>query len=167
MQLLYQLHGDIVKYATICLQCCPRGDNPTDENDNNAWLEWAVVWQEERDDTPTVTNIGVAQLSTLCTNFYRQNCLLTGCFPIGAKQAMSQEIKIKLPKKCTRIRIGCTLQIICYVRTSDSTDNRNDSHSRWLKKLPTPGPVLSSRVLACFMGNFPIVTRRCLIYFLI
>ncbi len=120
--------GDMIKYVNICLECCPRGANPTNDNDNCAWLEWAVVWQRERDVQPTVANIGVGQLSELCTNLYRENCFLTGCFPIGTKQAMSQDIKIKIPRRCCKIKMGDVLEIICFVRTSNSTDTRTDSH---------------------------------------
>ncbi len=120
--------GDIIKYVNICLQCTPRGAQPTDDLDNAGWLEWAVVWQEEAVKNINVTNIGVATLGVIASHAYRQNCLLTGCFPIGTKQAMAQDIKIKLPKKCTRLRQGSILECWCYVRTSKSTDTRTDSH---------------------------------------
>ncbi len=120
--------GDVVKYVNICLEACPRGANPTNDNDNCAWLEWAVVWQQERSTPVTVANIGLETLGVLCSRSYRENCLMTGCFPIGTKQAMSQDIKIKLPQKCVKIKIGSLLQIFCYVRTSSSTDVRTDSH---------------------------------------
>ncbi len=120
--------GDVIKYVNICLQCCPRGVNPANDNDNNAWLEWAVVFQEERNISPTVANLGVATLGVVSSHIFRENCLMTGCFPIGTKQAMSQDIKIKLPKKCCRIRLGFVLNCLCFVRTSDSTDMRTDSH---------------------------------------
>ncbi len=120
--------GDIIKYVNICLQATPRGVQPTDELDNAGWLEWAVVWQEERDTIPGVANIGVLTLGVVCSHGFRQNCLMTGCFPIGTKQAMAQDIKIKLPKKCTRLRQGSKLVVFCYIRTSKSTDTRTDSH---------------------------------------
>ncbi len=120
--------GDLIKYVNICLQCSPRGADPTNDNDNAGWLEWAVVWQEERDTLPTVANIGVSTLASICTAFYRGNVLMTGCFPLGTKQAMSSDLKIKLPRKACRLRVGAILQVICYVRTSLSTDTRTDSH---------------------------------------
>ncbi len=120
--------GDIIKYVNFCIECSPRGANPTQDNDNCAWLEWAVVYQEERDINPTVANIGVATLGTICSHFYRENCLMTGCFPIGTKQAMSTDLKIKIPRKWCRLKIGYVLNLLCYVRTSVSTDVRTDSH---------------------------------------
>ncbi len=120
--------GDYVKYVNICLQCSPRGANPTNDNDNAGWLEWAVCWQRERDVTPTTANLGVTTLGVVCSHVFRENCFLTGCFPLGTKQAMAQDIKIKMPKRCCRIRMGDTLQVFCQVRTSSSTDMRTDSH---------------------------------------
>ncbi len=120
--------GDIVKYVNACIQCSPRGANPTQDNDNCAWLEWALVFQKERDVNPNVSNIGVATLGVVCANFFREDCLMTGCFPIGSKQAMSVDLKFKLPIKCVKIRMGYVLNLICYVRTSVFTDMRTDSH---------------------------------------
>ncbi len=120
--------GDIVKYANICLQASPRGANPTNDNDNAGWLEWAVCWQQERAVLPAITNLGVATLGVICSHVFRENCLLTGCFPIGTKQAMAQDIKIKLPERCCRVKMGANLQCFCFVRTSSSTDVRTDSH---------------------------------------
>ena len=120
--------GDIIKYVNICLEAAPRGAEPTNLPDNCAWLEWAVCWQRERNTFPTVANIGVATLGVLASHFYRENCLMTGCFPIGTRQAMSQDIKIKIPKRCCNIKMGDRITILCYVRTSLSTDMRTDSH---------------------------------------
>ncbi len=120
--------GDLIKYVNICLQASPRGVQPTDELDNAGWLEWALVWHQEKTADPTVANIGVLTLGVVCSHSFRQNCLMTGCFPIGTKQAMAQDIKIKMPKKCARILLGSKLIIYCYIRTSKSTDTRTDSH---------------------------------------
>ncbi len=120
--------GDIIKYVNICLECSPRGADPTNDNDNAGWLEWAVVWQEEAVKNINTSNIGVATLGVIASHAYRQNCLMTGCFPLGTKQAMAQDIKIKLPQKCCKLRQGSLLECFCYVRTSNSTDVRTDSH---------------------------------------
>ncbi len=120
--------SDLIKYVNICLQCSPRGASPTNDNDNAGWLEWAVVWQREANVAPTVANIGVLTLGVICSHVFRENCLMTGCFPIGTKQAMSQDIKIKLPAKANKLHVGDKLTIFCYVRTSLSTDVRTDSH---------------------------------------
>ena len=120
--------GDLIKYVNICLEASPRGASPTDDNDNAGWLEWAVIFQEERNAIPTTANLGVCTLGVIASHAFRENCLMTGCFPLGTKQAMAQDIKIKLPRKCCRLRQGFILQCLCYVRTSKSTDTRTDSH---------------------------------------
>ncbi len=120
--------GDVIKYVNICLECSPRGADSTNIKDDSGWLEWAVVWQEEDDIDPNVSNIGVSTLGVICSHMFRQNCLLTGCFPVGSRQSMVQDIKIKLPRKCTRLRQGSFLSIYCYIRGSSSTDTRTDSN---------------------------------------
>ena len=110
------------------MQATPRGASPTNDNDNAGWLEWAIVWQEEGVTFPTIANIGVLTLGVICSHAFRENCLLTGCFPLGTKQAMAQDIKLKLPQKACRVKMGARLLCICYVRTSLSTDSRTDSH---------------------------------------
>ncbi len=120
--------GDLVKYVNVCIQASPRGVEPTNDLDNAGWLEWALITQKENEILPNVSNIGVITLGNLCTNFYREDCLMTGCFPIGTKQAMSVDLKFKLPQKACKIRRGHRLVIICYVRTSNSADVRTDSH---------------------------------------
>ncbi len=120
--------GDIVKYVNICLECSPRGANPTADNDNAGWLEWAIVWQREKLGAPTTANIGVLTLGCICSHAFRENCFMTGCFPLGTKQAMSSDLRIKIPQRCTRLRMGDTLKIFCYIRTSNSSDVRTDSH---------------------------------------
>ncbi len=122
------LVGDVIKYVNICIQCSPRGVDSTNIKDDSGWLEWAVVWQEEQDKAPNVTNIGVLTMGCIASHFYRENCLMTGCFPVGSRQSMSQDLRIKLPKKCTRLRQGAILKIFCYYRGSLSTDTRTDSN---------------------------------------
>ncbi len=120
--------GDLIKYVNVCLQCTPRGVEPTNVLDNAGWLEWALITQKENATLPTVANIGVITLGNICTNFYREDCLMTGCFPIGTNQAMSVDLKFKLPQKCCKIRLGHILRVICFIRTSNSADARTDSH---------------------------------------
>ncbi len=120
--------GDLIKYVNICLEASPRGAIPAQELDNAGWLEWAVIFQQENTVLPSVANIGVLTLGCIASHFYRENCIMTGCFPIGTKQAMSQDIKLKLPRKCCNIKVGYRLVCICYIRTSNSADVRTDSH---------------------------------------
>ncbi len=120
--------GDIVKFVNVCLQCSPRGADSTNIKDDSGWLEWALVTQKETTDVPNTSNIGVATLATICSNFYREDCLMTGCFPVGSRQSMSVDLAFKLPEKCIKIRLGHRLIILCYVRGSSSTDTRTDSN---------------------------------------
>ncbi len=120
--------SDVIKYVNICLECSPRGVEPTNDLDNAGWLEWAVVWQRERSAVPTVANIGILTLGVICSHVFRENCIMTGCFPLGTKQAMSQDIKIKIPQKACKLHMGDTLSIFCFIRTSNSLDSRTDSH---------------------------------------
>ncbi len=120
--------GDIIKYVNVCLECSPRGVIPTNELDNAGWLEWALVWFNENSVTLNVTNIGVGTLGHLATNYYRGDCLMTGCFPVGTKQSMSVDLKFKLPRKAVRVNLGSQLLMLCYFRSSSSTDTRTDSH---------------------------------------
>ncbi len=120
--------GDIVKYVNCCLECSPRGADSTNIKDDSGWLEWALVWQSEAVQNVAVTNLGVQSLGVCATNFYRENCLMTGCFPVGSRQSMSQDLKFKLPDKCCKIRMGFILKLYCYLRGSSSTDTRTDSN---------------------------------------
>ncbi len=120
--------GDIIKYVNICLQCSPRGANPTNDNDNAGWLEWAVIYSKERTTNITSANLGVATMGVVCSHSLREDCLMTGCFPIGTKQAMAQDLHIKIPQRMCRLKIGSILRILCHIRTSSSTDVRTDSH---------------------------------------
>ncbi len=120
--------GDIIKYVNICLECSPRGVEPTNVLDNAGWLEWAVFWQRETDKSVGVANIGLLTVGVISSHQFRENCLLTGCFPIGTRQAMAQDIKIKIPRRCCKIKLGDKLRITCYIRTSNSGDMRTDSH---------------------------------------
>ncbi len=120
--------GSIVKYLNICIECSPRGVEPTNVLDNAGWLEWGVVWQQEETDDLNVSNIGLENLGVLLGRFYRNNAIMSGCFPVGTRQAMSTDIKIKVPKRMQAIKIGSLFKIFCYFRSSSSTDVRTDSH---------------------------------------
>ncbi len=120
--------GSIIKYINVCLECSPRGATPAQELDNAGWLEWGIIWQEEELDDLNVSNIGVANLGVLLGRFYRQNAIMSGCFPIGTKQAMAQDIRIKVPQRMQKVHVGSIFKLFCYVRTSNSTDSRTDSH---------------------------------------
>ncbi len=119
--------GDVIKYVNICIQCSPRGVDSTNIKDDTGWLEWAIFFQAEGAITMTVANIGTDTLGVLSGRTYRQDAIMSGCFPLGSKQAMSADLHIKIPKRMTMMRLGSILQIMCYARGSNSTDTRTDS----------------------------------------
>ncbi len=119
--------SDIIKYVNICIQCSPRGVDSSNLKDDIGWLEWAIFWQRESTKTLTVANIGVETLGVLNGRTFRENAIMSGCFPIGSRQSMSSDLHIKIPARCCKLKIGDKLQIMCYARGSSSTDTRSDS----------------------------------------
>ncbi len=120
--------GDIIRYVNMCIQNSPRGADSTNIKDDSGWLEWAIVWQREKDAAPTVANIGTETLGVICSRAFRENCFMTGCMPYGSRQSNAIDIKFKLPDKCCKIKMGDILKLIVYVRGSSSTDTRTDSN---------------------------------------
>ncbi len=117
--------GDIIKYINVCIQCGPRNLNL---EDNCGWLEWAVVRQVEQTQLMALTNLGVQSLQSNAQHEFRNNVMLTGCFPLGTNQANSVDLKLKIPKQWEKLKIGAILTVFCYFRSVDSTDVRTDSH---------------------------------------
>ncbi len=117
--------GDIVKYVNICIQCGPRTAGVAD---NNGWLEWAVVRQEERTQLMGSTFLGTNTLMDTAQKQYRNNVFMTGCFPMGKEQPNSLDLKLKIPRAWEKVKMGGILIIFCYFRSVDSTDTRTDSH---------------------------------------
>ncbi len=120
--------GDVVKYLNLCLQISPRGANPTNPNDNNGWLEWAIIFTREVDTDCTVVNIGLLTLGVLAGRTFRGDAIFSGCFPVGVNQSNSVDIRIKLPAKCSTLKTGSKIKLNYYFRSSSSTDVRTDSH---------------------------------------
>ncbi len=119
--------GDVIKYVNICIECSPRGADSTNIKDDTGWLEWAIFWQDQGTTTLSVANIGTDTLGVLSGRAFRQDSIMSGCFPLGSRQAMSSDLHIKIPKRMCQLRMGSTLQIMCYCRGSLSTDTRTDS----------------------------------------
>ncbi len=120
--------GGIIKYVNICIECSPRGADSTNLKDDCGWLEWAVFWQRESTTTLTVANIGTDNLGVLSGRSYRENAIMSGCFPLGSRQALATDLVIKIPKRMQQLHVGDTLQMMCYARGSSSTDTRTDSY---------------------------------------
>ncbi len=121
--------GDIIKYVNICIQISPREEQGMQTDiQNNGWLEYAVVFQKEREQTIPSTNLSIQTLGDTATKQFRGDCLFTGCIPVGAQQANSLDLKIKIPPNKVKLQLGSNLIIFAHMRTVDSTDLRSDSH---------------------------------------
>ncbi len=117
--------GDIIKYVNICIETAPRF---LDNANNGGWLEWALVFQKEQLELMGLTNLGTQTLGDTATKQFRNNVLLTGCFPIGINQGNSQDLKIKIPPTFQKLKLGGNLILFSYFRSVSSTDVRTDSH---------------------------------------
>lgn len=123
--------GDIVKYVHFIIQSGVRDPTDTDlalQNANNGWIEWCVVYQKEAPAAMATTNLGVKTLGAIAMAQFRGDCLLTGQFPIGNTQPLTQEIMIKIPKDKCKIQLGSGLFLFTAFRSVSSTDVRTDSH---------------------------------------
>ncbi len=120
--------GDIVKYVNICIQCSPRRPDAPDSHMDNGWLEYALVRQEEQTQLVVISQLGTKTLQDVANKQFRNNCLFTGCLPMGRNQANSLDLKIKIPKIYEKIRIGANLLLFVYYRSGDASDIRTDSH---------------------------------------
>lgn len=121
--------GNIIKYLNLCIEAGPRwitGDVAT--KDDNGWIEYALVTQTEREQDMASTNLGIQTLGDIATKQYRGDCLFTGCFPIGASQPASLDIKIKIPPKSTKMKVGSNMNLYYVFRSVNSADVRTDSH---------------------------------------
>lgn len=119
--------GDIIKYLNICMAISPRADAGM-EDDNNGWLEYAIIKHKEVRQGITSTQLGLHSLMDVCTKAFRGDCLWTGCLPVGQQQPNSLDLKIKLPKVFTKIQLGSELEILYHFRSANSADVRTNSH---------------------------------------
>ncbi len=116
--------GDCIKYVNLFIQVSPRPIQDTDQ-DKTGWLEWAFVCVKESETNVPNTTVGVQTLGVIATNMFRNECIFTGCVPIGTTQANYLPIQIKIPKTKQFIRIGDEWRFITVFRdvvaTSTST----------------------------------------------
>ncbi len=122
--------GDVLKYINLCIQIGPREGDETNETllINNGWLEYAVVFQRERDQAMQSSELGLHTLGDVATKQYRGDCLFTGCLPVGAQQPNSLDLKIKIPANKVKLQLGSNLNMYCHFRSIDSADLRSNSH---------------------------------------
>ncbi len=110
--------GDIVKYVNLMITVAPRLDNVQ----SIGTLEWAFVCHREIDPDPPITNVGTEMLGVICTRMYKEDCVYTGCMPVGMKQTACQAIQLKIPPKHCKIVQGDQWHLYMYFRTASSTE---------------------------------------------
>ena len=120
--------GDVVKYVNFIIQVGARSQAQMEDDDNNGWLEWAVVFQKENVPSIPTTNLGVKNLGMIAMASFRGDCLMTGQFPVGTTQPMTQEISIKIPKTKVKLQLGSSMILFTIFRSVNVTDLRTDSH---------------------------------------
>ncbi len=106
--------GDIVKYINLHIQVGPR-TGPSG-NDTIGWLEWAFVCVKQTETAVPITQLGVLTLGTVCTNMFRNECIMSGFIPIGFQQANGQSISLKIPTTKSTVKIGDEWRFITYFR---------------------------------------------------
>jgi len=111
--------GDTVKYVNFCLQAGARDVTPEDEA--QGWIEYGLVLQTEAEVVPTNATLGTQVLQDLLSKLFRNNCIFTGCFPIGGDQPFTTDLKFKIPSKYTTIRQGANWHVYTAFRSVQST----------------------------------------------
>ena len=119
--------GDIVKYVNICLQVGNRNVDNMQEDNDNGWIEYGIVWQNQTILSPASTNSGLHTLGDILVKQFRGDVIWTGCLPVGLQQPTALDLKIKLPKKASKLVIGSSLTLFWRFRSVNSTDLRTDS----------------------------------------
>ncbi len=112
--------GDFIKYINVKIQCAPRDVTPA--NDRNGWIEWAIVGKREADADIPNTQIGNLTVATIAKQMYKNECIFTGSFPMGATQANQETIQVRIPKPKVMLKTGDTFVLFTYFRSSNSAN---------------------------------------------
>jgi hypothetical protein len=116
--------GNQVKYLNIFIQASPRPEEATPD-DGAGWIEYALVMNKESDTPIPITNTGTQTLGDIATKMYRNECIWTGNFPLGVRQANSANLVIKVPRFKQKIRIGDEWSLYCLFRSNSTTATGN------------------------------------------
>ncbi len=108
--------GCIVKNINLFIQAGVNSDTATEEDQSNGWLEWAIVMVKESETVLPITLLGIQTVGNVATNMYRNECIYSGCIPMGKAQPNYQEIKIKVPKFKQKITYGDQWRLIMAFR---------------------------------------------------
>ncbi len=117
--------GDTVKYINLFFEIAARAITAATDV---GWLEWAFVCVKESETTVPITTVGTQTLGIICTNMFRNECIFTGCIPVGLNQSNCTTIKLKIPKFKQVIRLGDEWRFVCYFRSNNSADVQTASH---------------------------------------
>ncbi len=110
--------GDMVKYVNLFIQCGPRASQPN--LDKTGWLEWALVMVKETETAVPITTTGTQTLGAICSHMFRNECIYTGCIPVGQDVPNYVEVKIKVPKTKNKITLGDEWRLIHWFRATDA-----------------------------------------------
>ncbi len=116
--------GDTCKYINIHIQVGPRKDNSLE---SVGWIEWGFCIHKNSDPLPTNTNLGTLTLGNVLTNYFREQCIMTGFIPVGRAQASGAEIKLKIPPKMQTMRTGDVWDLFMFGRTVSITETSTTS----------------------------------------
>lgn len=119
--------GSITKYINLFIETTPRPSSADADAGKIGFLEWAFVCVKETETTLPITQLGTKTLGDVATKMYRNECVLTGFFPVGLNQSNGTSIKIKIPSTKSRIRIGDEWRLYVYFRDSVVTSATTDS----------------------------------------
>ncbi len=111
---------DTIKSVNLFLQCAPRFTGIA-EDDRRGWVEWAFVCCKETETNVPITTLGVQTLGVVCTNMFRNECIYTGCMPVGDTQPNYLPIQIKIPSTKQNLKIGDEWRFITYFRDAKAT----------------------------------------------
>ncbi len=115
--------GDICKYVNLFIQVGPRAHADA----SIGWVEWAFVKKLNQDAIPTNVNLGTQTLGTVCTRYFRNECIFTGAVPVGRAQPNIHNVTIKIPKQFQKLHVGEEFVIFLFARTVINVTTATDT----------------------------------------
>ncbi len=119
--------GSIVKYMNIFIESAVRPVEADNDDEAVGWLEWALVMVKQTETSMPITNVGTLTIGNIAKNMYRNECIFTGCMPLGKFQPNCQSIVIKVPRFKQKITIGDQWRLLIYFRDVVATASETNS----------------------------------------
>ena len=119
--------GTEVAYINLFIQAGNRFKASPDDSFVGGWIEWAFLCVKESDTVVPITNLGVQTLGDVCTKMFLNECIYTGCVPIGDRQPNYLPIVIKIPQFKRSIKRGDEWRFITAYRDMKATATATDS----------------------------------------